>query len=278
MSQKARTPQTRLSRHALLTGLHRQLRPRTYLEVGVADGSSLRLSSVPSVAIDPAYAIRKELSAKVRLARTTSDEYFATTDPKKWLGGPIELAFIDGLHLFEYALRDFINVEKHCRWSSVVVLDDMLPRSVDEAARDRHTRAWTGDVFRVADVLRDYRPDLTVLPVDTSPTGVVVVLGLDPTSTVLSDAYDRIVEEYVHDDPQPVPASVLDRTDAWDGTRLLNRPVWGLLHRGDRPWRRRDRGLAELREALEHPKDYRRRRRAAREWAQDKVRAIAPAR
>lgn len=278
MAQTARTPHRRLSRHALLTGLHRRLRPRTYLEIGVADGSSLRLSSVPSVGIDPAYAIRKELSAPVRLVRTTGDEYFATTDPKEWLGGPIELAFIDGMHLFEYALRDFINVEKHCTWSSVVVLDDMLPRNVDEAARERHTSAWAGDVFRVADVLRAYRPDLTVLPVDTSPTGVVVVLGLDPTSTVLHDSYDRILEEYVHDDPQPVPQSVLDRTGAWDGTRLLNRPVWGLLHRGDRPWRRRDRGLAEIRQALEEPEAYRRRRRAAREWAQERVRAIAPRR
>ncbi|MGF0117730.1 hypothetical protein ACQFYA_15640 [Promicromonospora sp. Marseille-Q5078] len=268
MSPKAPPTQTRLSRHALLTGLHRQLRPRTYLEVGVADGSSLRLSSVPSVGIDPAYAIRKEISAPVRLARTTGDAYFATTDPKEWLGGPVELAFIDGMHLFEYALRDFINVEKHCRWSSVVVLDDMLPRNVDEAARERHTSAWTGDVFRVADVLRTYRPDLTVIPVDTSPTGVVVVLGLDPTSTVLSDSYDRILETYLHDDPQPVPQSVIDRTDAWDGRTLLNRPVWGLLHRGDRLWRRRDRGLAEIRQALDDPKAYRRRRRAARAWAQ----------
>lgn len=278
MSPKAPPTQTRLSRHALLTGLHRQLRPRTYLEVGVADGSSLRLSSVPSVGIDPAYAIRKELSAPVRLARTTGDTYFATTDPKEWLGGPVELAFIDGMHLFEYALRDFINVEKHCRWSSVVVLDDMLPRNVDEAARERHTSAWTGDVFRVADVLRTYRPDLTVIPVDTSPTGVVVVLGLDPTSTVLSDSYDRILETYLHDDPQPVPQSVIDRTDAWDGRKLLNRPVWGLLHRGDRLWRRRDRGLAEIRQALDDPKAYRRRRRAASQWARSRVTAISPGR
>src|SRR6478609_1187650 len=113
MSPQKPRRRTRASRHALLAGLHRQLRPRTYLEVGVADGSSLRLSAARSVAIDPGYSITKELGAPVRLARTTSDEYFATTDPKEWLGGPVDLAFIDGMHLFEYALRDFINVEKH---------------------------------------------------------------------------------------------------------------------------------------------------------------------
>ena len=54
-------------------------------------------------------------------------------------GTTLDLAFIDGMHLFEYALRDFINVERFADWSSVIVFDDMLPRNVDEAARDRHT-------------------------------------------------------------------------------------------------------------------------------------------
>jgi len=268
MSRKARTAQPRLSRHEFLAALHERLRPRTYLEVGVSTGSSIRLSSAPSIGIDPAFTIKSEIVGRVRLARTTSDEYFATTDPKEWLDGPVELAFIDGMHLFEYALRDFINVEKHCRWSSVIVFDDMLPRNVDEAARGRHTGAWAGDVFWLTDVLRTYRPDLTVLPVDTLPTGVVVVLGADPSSTVLQDRYDEIVAEYVHDDPQPVPDAVLRREGAWNARTLIDRPVWGLLHRGDRPWRRRGRGLAEIQEALHQPDGYRRRRRATREKAQ----------
>ncbi|GAA1710066.1 hypothetical protein GCM10009809_03010 [Isoptericola hypogeus] len=268
MSQRVRPAEDRLSRHEFLARLHERRRPRTYLEVGVSTGASLGLSSVPSVGIDPAYTIASELRGRIALARTTSDDYFATTDPKDWLGGPVELAFIDGMHLFEYALRDFINVEKHCRWSSVVVLDDMLPRNAGEAARGRHTGAWTGDVFRLAEVLRTYRPDLTVLPVDTVPTGVVVVLGADPSSTVLQDHYDEIVAEHVHDDPQQVPAAVLRRDDAWDARALVESPVWGLLHRGDRPWRRRDRGLAELQEALHQPAAYRRRRRALRDRAE----------
>ncbi|MEN5075008.1 class I SAM-dependent methyltransferase [Isoptericola cucumis] len=275
MSQTGRRAKKRLSRHEFLTRLHERLRPRTYLEVGVSTGKSLGLSTVPSVGIDPAFRVRSELHAKVALARTTSDDYFATTDPEDWLGGPVELAFIDGMHLFEYALRDFINVEKHCRWSSVIVLDDMLPRNTGEAARGRHTGAWAGDVFWLAEVLRAYRPDLTVLPVDTRPTGVVVVLGADPSSTVLQDHYDEIVAEYVRDDPQEVPASVLRRDGAWDAHALAALPVWGLLHRGDRPWRRRERGLAQVQEALHRPADYRRRRRALREQA-ERVGARAP--
>ena len=29
----------------------------------------------------------------------------------------LDLVFIDGMHLFEYALRDFMNVERYCAWT-----------------------------------------------------------------------------------------------------------------------------------------------------------------
>ena len=42
----------------------------------------------------------------------TSDEFFAQEDVGRILGGlPLDLAFIDGLHLFEQVIADFINVE-----------------------------------------------------------------------------------------------------------------------------------------------------------------------
>ena len=255
--------QARMTRHELLAGIHARLRPRTYLEIGVDTGASLALSRVPSVAVDPDYAVVSPLSAPIRLVRATSDEYFASEDPQEWLGGPVELAFIDGMHHLEFALRDFINVERHARWSSVVVFDDMLPRTVDQAARERTTKTWAGDVFWMLDILRTYRPDLTVIPVDTAPTGVVVVTGLDPASTVLRDRYAEIVDAYVHDDPQPVPSHVLDREGAWDPAELLRLPLWGCLHRGAWVLHPRDRGLREIAEAMERPDTYRRRRRRA---------------
>lgn len=241
-----------VNRHEFLRHLHRIYRPRNYLEIGVNDGRSLALSRVPSVAVDPAFRVVTDISCDVHLVRATSDAFFARKDPLLHLrngrnpfralarrdplnlmgGDPkLELSFIDGMHLFEYALRDFMNVEKHSRWSSVIVLDDMLPRDVDEAARDRHTKYWTGDVYKVAQVLRRYRPDLVVVEVDTEPTGVVVVFGADPGSTVLKNAYDKIIEEYVVPDPQDVPEEVLVRKNAVRPEALLRADFWPTLTR-----------------------------------------------
>lgn len=210
--------------------LHASVRPRTYLEVGVNSGKSLQLSRTKSIGIDPAFAVIKEIACDVQLHRTTSDEFFARPDAVSFFDGvPIDLAFIDGMHLSEFALRDFMNVEKLMSPAGVVLLDDMLPRNSLEAARKRRTTAWTGDVFKVADILRTYRPDLTVIPVNTSPTGTVLVLGLDPTSRVLEDNFDAALARCLAPDPQIVSEETLLRTHAVDPAELMASPAWAKI-------------------------------------------------
>ena len=144
-------------------------------------------------------------------------------------GTAVDLVFIDGMHLFEYALRDFMNVEKHSRWGSVIVLDDMLPRIPVEGVRDRDLArshgAWAGDVYKVVDALRSLRPDLLCLEIDTQPTGTAVVLLPDSSSTSLAAAYDDLAESYA------VPEAVLSRSRALDPVRLLEAPIWDELRR-----------------------------------------------
>ena len=259
-------------RHEFLVQLHKVTAARNYLEIGVNDGRSLALSRVPSIAIDPAFKVTVPLRADIHLVKATSDAYFAGGDPlghlksarnplknlrqgrppfAHYLGGTtLDLSFIDGMHLFEYALRDFINVEKLAAWSSVIVFDDMLPRSVDEAARGRHTNAWTGDVYKIIPVLQRYRPDLIVVPVDTKPTGVAVVFGADPENTVLKDKYSEIVEEWVVPDPQKVPESILERLHAVQPEVLLDSPLWPELVKARNRRATRSRGEGGLRSRL----------------------------
>lgn len=215
---------------SFLRSVHDHLAPERYLEIGVRNGVSLSLARCRAVGIDPAYSITAELDGDVVLLRTTSDEYFARPDPLAVTGGlPFDLSFIDGLHLFEFSLRDFINAERYSSAKSVIIFDDVLPRSVDEAARVRHTNAWTGDVYSIIEVLARYRPELSVIPVGTTPTGLLLVLGLDPGNTILADNYDEIMAEFRRPDPQPVPAALMERLTVVPPQRMLDAGFWNVL-------------------------------------------------
>ena len=261
-----------MKRHEFLRELHQVTGNRNYLEIGVNDGRSLRLSRVPSIAVDPAFKVTSEIRCDVHLVKATSDDFFARDNPLAHLRGgrhpwrnlrrgrhplghwrrtALDLSFIDGMHLFEYALRDFMNVERHSHWASVIVLDDMLPRSIDEAARDRHTTAWAGDVYKVTEILNRHRPDLVTVLVDTQPTGQLVVFGADPRDRVLPDRYDDIVAEFDVPDPQKVPETVLDRVRAVRPETLLRADFWRPLVRARNRGLSRSRGWAPLRAALE---------------------------
>jgi hypothetical protein len=200
----------------LLADLHRRLRPRTYLEIGVADGRSLALarSGTVAVGVDPQPRIGVDLPASARVVEATSDEFFASTAREEVFGDlPVDLAFIDGLHWFEVALRDFDNVERWCAPGSTILVHDWLP--IDEASAEREctTFLWTGDVWKTAMILREARPDLDLVTVDVPPSGLGIVRRLDPSSAVLRDRYEELVERW-----RDVPFSFVDR----DRAALLN--------------------------------------------------------
>jgi Methyltransferase domain len=183
---------------SLLTRIHDRLRPRTYVEIGVASGKTLRLApaSTFAIGIDPEPKISVGLSANARVFTETSDAFFAERDVSAELGGhPVDLAFIDGMHLFEFALRDFINLERHASPGGVILIHDCYPLEALTAGRDRSSVYWTGDVWRTVLALRQYRPDLRVHTLASPPSGLALVTHLDPHSRVLAERYDEIVRE-----------------------------------------------------------------------------------
>ena len=220
-SQNKRSAQTVRSLHSLMSALHHTLAPRTYLEVGVFQGASLKLARCPAVGIDPAPQVTQRLPATARVITSTGDDFFAqsrpldgvlpTTAPRRGDGELFaELALIDGMHHAEFALRDFMNIERNSAPWSTIVFDDALPENAEQALRTRATASWTGDVFLVEQVLKTYRPDLVTVRVDTA-TGALLVFGLNHLDQRLTAAYDEIVATYVKSDPQVVPDEVLRR-------------------------------------------------------------------
>jgi hypothetical protein len=184
----------------LLFRLHRLLRPSTYLEIGVNEGHSLRwaLDGTTTVAIDPALRQEDLPPAPVGTAfmALPSDAAFAHPSLSIALEEqPIELAFVDGLHLVEQVLHDVANVEARATPSTVLVLDDPLPPEPASAERERSTLLWTGDVWKAVVVLRRHRSGLRVVTLDVPPSGATLVVGLDPTDRTLADRHDALVAE-----------------------------------------------------------------------------------
>lgn len=188
--------------------LHEWLKPRTYLEIGVEHGATLQLATHSELVcgVDPVpQNIPHRLPPGTRLFDVTSDEFFASTSPAELFGDqPIDLAFIDGMHLFEFALRDFSNVERWCHPEATVVLHDCLPVAEVAAARQRRTRFWVGDLHRALDCLLNERPDLRISIVPCYPSGLVVVQRLNPKSTAFAGALEPLCRKYMS---RPYPGS-----------------------------------------------------------------------
>jgi len=184
----------------VLDRIHQYLVPRTYVEVGVSQGRSLALAlpGTVCVGVDPAPKIAFPVPSGSRIFPLASDDFFESVDVPDALGHlPLDLAFIDGMHRFEFALRDFMHLERLATADTTVLVHDCLPPDEASASRQRTPPHWTGDVWKTMALLRELRPDLDVAVADVGPTGLGIIRRLDPASTVLHDRYDEITERYL---------------------------------------------------------------------------------
>lgn len=184
----------------VLARIHRHLQPRTYVEIGVQRGDSLELvlPGTRVIGIDPKPILAYEPPPNVRIFAETSDDFFARHDVRAELGGlPVDLGFIDGMHRFEYALRDFMNLERWCTPQSTIVFDDCFPHDRRTALREQLATFWSGDVWKVLVLLKKYRPDLRIHTVAAPRTGLCIVRNLDPGSRFIADNLPHLVDEFM---------------------------------------------------------------------------------
>lgn len=208
---------SRADYYQLLPRIHSFLKPSRYTEIGVRHGVSLRMASTAQfvVGIDPAPEIADPLPPSTRVFKMTSDEFFVHHNLTQELGGQcFDLAFLDGMHLFEFALRDFINLERCAAPGSTILVHDCYPIDRETATRERATALWSGDVWKLVLCLKKYRPDLRISTIDVPPTGLSVVRGLDPSSNVLDSRLEELYGEFV-----PLDYSEIET----DKARRLNR-------------------------------------------------------
>ena len=172
-------------------------KPEKYVEIGVEKGAVIRLFdlSVQIIGVDPEPKL-DEVPENVTLYKTSSDDFFAKYDLEVLLNGSFDLAFIDGLHIFEQVLRDFINLERYAAPDSICLIHDCLPLDRRTSERQRSTIFWSGDVWKIVPCLKQERPDLSIFTIPAYPAGLCVVTGLNRKSRVLAESYDAIVRKY----------------------------------------------------------------------------------
>ncbi len=221
----------------LLAAFDRVLQPRLVFESGSSGEFATRAFSCDTVCVDP----RLKTVSEVRMAgrtlffRTRPETFFAENNVAALLGGAVDIAFLDGEHLIESLLNDFINIERHCHDRSLILLHDCLPLNTRMAERahrtdpeeDTATRYfWTGDVWKMLLVLRQYRPDIVLTALDCGPTGMIVCSGLDRHSTVLADRRAEILSACAEFDLATVGLENLWRLlPLHDTARLLASPA-----------------------------------------------------
>ncbi len=198
----------------VISTLHSKLRPKSYFEIGTQTGATLALAQCASIAVDPGFQIESNVVGEksvCSLFQMPSDDFFSLYSPTTIFGRNVDMAFLDGMHLYEFLLRDFMNTEKHCSPNSVIILHDCIPTDTFAARRmvgdlsqrelSSNPEAWAGDVWKTVAILMQVRPDLMIYAFDAPPTGLIIITNLDPSSTVLSRKYTALVERFREPDP-----------------------------------------------------------------------------
>lgn len=180
---------------SLFRKIHKLLTPGVYCEIGVENGSSLKLAKHSSVAvgIDPAPRIAEQLPDNTHIFPMPSDDFFAGSECVIFAEAKIELGFIDGLHEARQALRDFINIERHSSGRAIIMLHDVIPLNAATATPQRNTLFWSGDVWRTLMAISHFFSDLEIVTIKSPPTGLALVKGANPgrgvTGSDLSEMY-----------------------------------------------------------------------------------------
>lgn len=172
-----------MNRLKVITTLMKQKNLRNYLEIGVHNAHILfRIKSNFKIAIDPKFAfdtarkIGKTILNPYNLYNQyfekTSDDFFANDAQKIIDNKKIEISLIDGMHQYDYALRDIENTLKYLSDDGVIIIHDCNPQTKaasgtwDEWQSRNEEGFWNGDVWKAIVHLRSTRKDINVFVLD----------------------------------------------------------------------------------------------------------------
>lgn len=156
---------------------------KNYLEIGVFNGHVyFRIQSRFKVGVDPEFRfdvlrrIGKTLVNPYNLFNKyfseTSDDFFKFHADALYENRKIDISLIDGMHEYEYAVRDTENILRYLNEDGVIILHDCNPlnrrasSSFDDWIKMGKEGVWNGDVWKAIVHLRSLRTDINVFVAD----------------------------------------------------------------------------------------------------------------
>jgi len=151
-----------MKRYELINSLALINNATTYLEVGVENGETFNKVEISNkTAVDPICGFEKQ-SFVGNFYEMTSDKFFDEAISKNL---KFDLIFLDGLHQWEFAMRDFVNATLLSHKKTIIIIDDVYPsdyfsqlRSQSDClnfkkAANHIDRNWMGDVYKILPLL-----------------------------------------------------------------------------------------------------------------------------
>jgi hypothetical protein len=156
---------------------------KTYLEIGVFLGKVFFFVSAPrKIAVDPDFkfglyrkikrVVKKFSNLFAKFYSKTSDAFFTEDAARLFEKKKIDICLVDGMHEYDFALRDVENSLKYLQQNGVIFMHDCNPKTPEAAVlfrewKDRgFTGDWNGDVWKSILHLRSMRDDVNVFVLD----------------------------------------------------------------------------------------------------------------
>ncbi|MVM39670.1 class I SAM-dependent methyltransferase [Spirosoma sp. HMF3257] len=203
-----------MNRLDVIQALMRQKGLKNYLEIGVENGHIFfRIKSSFKVAVDPKFifdagrrfgkAILNPYNLNNQYFEKTSDDFFTQDAQQVFAEKKLQLALVDGMHEYHFALRDVENTLNYMGDDGVIIMHDCNPQTVGAAGHfeDWEVGEWNGDVWKTIIHLRSQRPDLNVFVLDCDQ-GLGIVTRKKPESALAftpaqieAMTYDELVKD-----------------------------------------------------------------------------------
>jgi len=149
----------------LIVQLVKSVNCRTYLELGIYDGSTLARvgETVPRV-------IGVDIK-DLRINKNIGEFHLSTTqDFLQSFNDMVDVIFIDADHSFESVREDFESALKLLNEFGIIILHDTDP--ISEKYLDK---GYCGDSYKMLDWLEDNHPEMSVITLPISEAGLTII-------------------------------------------------------------------------------------------------------